>query len=400
MLDSKLVQSRIIKFLLCSLILLLGEISKARFEYSTDVNGENIITTTSREGEGIAAILRQLGLDPNWQDQSWLRNIQRANSSSIDPNSFEIYNSGSPISFPASAVSMCSGYSGLLSRFSSGPVSQPVTYEQPVVTETYTNPIPEENLTTETVIESEMVTSPTTVPGPAKIKIVDQPPVVAVEEIVAPKKSPLDVDLHVGFGASSLFSTFNLIESNLNSDLNGFGSIKIGFPPSRLTRMTLFARGFFTNYRDPAVIALVQLNPTLFELGASFGFRVYKNTFFSALWGSQQKHFNQIFPAQLSLVNPWTHGAGLQLDGRIYNLGRMGFWYTLSGKYILSGQDTVALTDGLQATARLQFQPNLRERGVIVGAEYTYHDQDLVVALPSRSSQMIHSVLGFVGFRF
>lgn len=353
----------------------------ARFQYTTDSNGQKVIETTARSGEGIAAIVRELGLEPNWNDQSWIKSIQRANSSDIHPSSYEIVNPGSQLRIPAQALSMCRGYSDLLSRFSQTSTVN-ATMEEAPSTATVLEPTPE-----------------LTSPQPAKIKIVEQPPVVAVKEVKTPEKSPLDLDLHLGLGFSTIRSTHSVGNSTLNSNLHGMASVILGFAPSRWTRMTLRTRGTYTDYIAPELVPLIQNNPLLADLGASFGIQIVKNTFVNVIWSTHQRHFVDNETVRLELLNPWVHGVGAEINGVLHNFGRTGIWYTLGGKYMLSGEDTVNVSDGWQGHFRLQYQPNPRERGLIIGAEYSYHDQDLI-PIGTESSQVVHSLFGFAGYRF
>ena len=193
------------------LMVLLSSTAQARFEFITQPDGQRVVKTFAKRGEGLASIVRDLGLKPNWQDQSWLTNIQQANPSQIQTGSFQVINPETPFLIPVESVANLQGYDQLLEQF-----------PEPVI-------------------------DTTVIPEP----IAQDPPLEApVIEVVEPVRKKEDSgtrrfrgDITLGVGANNLFAERSaVVDTSLNSEVSLHASLNLSYAITEIQRIGFSSR--------------------------------------------------------------------------------------------------------------------------------------------------------------
>ena len=125
---------------------------------------------------------------------------------------------------------------------------------------------------------------------------------------------------HIGYGVTNILATHSFGDSDLNSKTNAFGSVILGFNLTEKTRVSFIGRALLRDFVAPTNIPLTQDIDTLFNVGATIGVRLGGQTYLSALWMTQQQNFVRNDSSVLTLLTPWVHGPGVQLNGPLINL--------------------------------------------------------------------------------
>jgi len=346
--------------------------AEARFEFLTRADGQRVVKTYAKKGEGLASIIRDLGLEPNWQDQSWITNIQQANPSLVNSSNNFVATPETPLIIPVDGLTMLRGHSQLAGQFSSvAPTPEPPQEVATMVVETEVIPEPQtEEITTVTVAET--------------------------DSGMNAEKSATDVDLTIGYGYSNLEATRStFIDTSLNSNLNLVGSLNVGFNITEIQRFSVFATGRLIEYSAPPTIGLLQDNTFIYDAGLSYGLRLGGETYLSLLISAQKQHMVRFNTTNLEILAPTVFGVGGQLQGSIASLANSKVTYTLTPQYLLETTDILNVLTGFQMGVKIQWQPYNGLSGMIVGAEYIYRAQDDVL-----SQQTFQTGTGFLGYRF
>lgn len=124
---STLYYAKVITIVL-SFCLLFSVTAEARFNYNQNNNGEWVASTTTNSKDGLGQILRDLGVQPNWSNRSWVTEIGQVNPNTLDSKG-NIQRYGEQLNIPIKTLRNCKGYSALvikLSGINTGVTNSPV----------------------------------------------------------------------------------------------------------------------------------------------------------------------------------------------------------------------------------------------------------------------------------
>ncbi len=245
--------------LILSLCLLFSVSAHARFNYSQDGNGSWVATTITNSKDGLGQILREIGVQPNWSNRSWVNEIRNNNPNVVD-NKGNILSYGESLNIPISALRNCKGYSALIIKLSGMGNNQIDVTNEPI------------NLKTEKT-HTEPTPRVTNIPPPEPMQ---QEP-AGMSPVAESKNRFFHLWGGLGMSRASNEDKPSSTSTSLNTDASYHlgANINLNLTPKLITE--LFAQADFRKFKDPVNLAVSQNKKLYLSFGFNLGYWLNSN---------------------------------------------------------------------------------------------------------------------------
>ena len=355
------------KMLFFGIFLFLVTDLQARFDFSRNSSGEWEATTLAKRGESLGNVLRDLGVEPNWQNRSWVSEISLLNPTQVLADG-HIVNIGELVRVPIQSLSQCEGYDILIGRLQAQALPplkvQPVPSIEP----------------SQDVIEKS----------------------VTPEEPLTPTRYSLR--LRAGGGVGQLTGDDNQnFTADFTTDISAMGDMEFFIHFNENWDLNFFGRLSYYSYQ-----ALDNITSSVeSDLYASGGLDL-RRQFGRGFWLGVVGEFRQspwvdfnITSLDVDVISYLL--AGLSVDIRVFKGNNYGLYWVLIPQYLFpTEKNNVTWDGGFGAKTRVEWAPiNFQESsGWVLGAEYIFESQSATHANNNTSDQISHNALGYLGYHF
>ncbi len=319
-------------------------------------------------GVYLGSMLRELDLEPNWQNRQWIRIIHQANPGVVDAQG-EILVHDNEIKIPLAAMKSLKGYKTLENYFTATP---PPVVEEPVVAETV-EPVAE---------------TPTT-------QVEEVAPSAPMEDSSA--VSTYKIDFLVGGGAEELLGDNGIgNDANLSSEANFISYLGFVSQVADNHQIMISTQVQYKTYIFPPSINVSEDLTLLIQFQYGYGYRLFNHFYVRLMGQSHQVNFIQFTGAIIDLASLWVHSFGLQVDSPLFDVSYKQVSFDLSGLYSIVPTSDFDVEPGYRLSVGLKLEPQNFESGWMISLRGIYHNQ-----VPSNfTSQTSTEGLAAIGYSF
>lgn len=355
---------------------LYSPLSWSRFSF-TQQNQGWVASTNVQTSEGLGQILREMGVEPNWQNRSWIRDIVQANPGKLASNGQILY-SNQNIDIPIESLKYCQGYETLKTEVAqNAPPAQPIA-EPPVVTPPPTEAPPSESIVT----ESDEVTAP-----------------------IEPEQSSLSYSMLFWGGAGFAMivgEDSNANSTELSSEILGAFGADFFLHWKDFLDFRVFARGTYVSFSPPSNIVVNLEEQLVARFGGGLRYALMPSLWIGAFFESRQAHRADFNLTTLEVNTPQVLVAGMDFDIRVTTWSEKALYLGLAPHFLNEvDHNSISLDSGFGITTKLQLAPykQVDASGMVYGLEYLFEQQDVSNSFGNISKQSNHNAFAYLGYK-
>ena len=309
------------------------------------------------QGIFLGQMMRNIGLDPDWQNRRWIDLIHQANPDQVDEAGEILYHS-TKLKVPLSALKVLIGYNKLQNHFRPymPPVEEPAPQPEPV----------------QEVAEPAPVEEPATTSG-------------------------VRLDFTIGGGSESLSANNGIgNETELFNEANGIFKISFLGIFNDYHRFGFSAMAQLKTYEAPPSVGYTEDHLNLYEFRYHYGYKIFNNVFLDIVGQSRQFNALGFVNNTIVLETYFGHSLGLGIFAPLFYIGPKQMSFYIDGQFIYADVAETNFDPGFYASAELKIEPKGIESGWLIGARMNYYSQQP----ENYSEHQAYEGLGFLGYAF